>query len=92
MKLFRKSKVTGVHVGGIQHLLDGAADILGGVQQSAVDIEQIDRETRGSRRLRTLPFREARHAASAFGADHLLRMILGILAAVRRQRRQRSRR
>src|ERR1022692_1448917 len=30
--------------GDIEHLLDGAANVFGAVQQSAVDIEQVDRE------------------------------------------------
>jgi hypothetical protein len=44
---------------GDEHLLDRAADIGRGIEQSAVDIEQVNREIAGSRRLRPLAFREA---------------------------------
>ena len=72
--------------GGIEHLLDRAADVLGGVQQGAVNIEQVNRELAESRRLRTLPFRQSGNAASAVRPDHLLRMVLGVLRlGVRRQ-------
>src|SRR3954467_240313 len=30
--------------GGIEHLLDCAADVLGGVQQGAVDVKQVNRK------------------------------------------------
>ncbi len=43
---FEELERHGRKLGGLEHLLDGAANILGGIQQSAVDIEQINREGR----------------------------------------------
>ena len=44
--------------GGCQSTLDGSADVCCGVNQGAVDVEQINRERRKSRRQRRLSIRQ----------------------------------
>ena len=58
-----------------QHLLHRAADVFGGIQQRAVEIEQVNSETKESRRLRTLSLAQTRQPPpAAFRTKHLLRL------------------